>query len=127
MNGSGINRIMLPLSDLQIQWRAADEHLWVGPGGESPTTNGDRESGWQAWTGSDVVNAAYGTINGSRGIAWWMAWGELRGEPVDILLEGTVPARVKTIGKVWAAEWSGLYRNARLHTNQAVVEIAFHA
>ncbi|MFE4459481.1 hypothetical protein ACFROC_19170 [Nocardia tengchongensis] len=124
MGGAGIEQILSPISELAVQWRSADEHLWVVPRTWQRMVGepGDR---WQQWTGSDAVNTACAPITGSPTLTWWAVWGQHDGRPVDVDLAGTVPAHVRMIGKIWVAEWTGARRQAHIRRGDRYTDIEF--
>ncbi len=101
---------LLPLSRIQLQWRAADRCFRIRRPEPASTATGDSEHEplWQRWSArGDLAVGLSGALTTDPQTRWWMVWGEYVGEIVTVTLsEGTTP-QVSLFGGLWISEWHG--------------------
>ncbi|MFI6044718.1 hypothetical protein ACIA8C_24030 [Nocardia sp. NPDC051321] len=106
---------VLPVSGLQVQWRADDEHFRIrSPAyrGGGPRIASDHLP-WRPWSGrNDMAVGTAGPIAGQPAAMWWAVWGEYTGDDVLVTLEDLSHPAVIIFHKLWMAEWRGKEQKA---------------
>ncbi|WP_227981306.1 hypothetical protein [Nocardia spumae] len=109
---TAIHELLLPRSGLRLQWRADTGYLRVEvPAGTRPITG--EGARWQPCVEPDTIFAVAGT-SADTAERWWVVWGMCSDSDVDVVLPDGSRPRVVHLGRVWAAEWTGPPRSARV-------------
>lgn len=126
---TGVTEKALPISGLQVQWRAGDRCFRVRhpDPGHIMTEACEDELLWRQWSGrADMAVGVSGALpEAGPDAGWWVVWGEYIGDAVTVdLPDGTTPP-VATIGGLWISEWSGPEQTAIVTTAQLRTEVRF--
>ena len=123
-----IKETVLPLSGMQLQWRAADRCFRVRHPGqdEAGTEASHDELLWRQWSGrGDMAVGVSGAPTARSGSNWWVVWGEHTGEQVTVTLaDGRSPAML-VLGGLWVCEWDAPEQTVVVSTPHSKTRVRF--
>ncbi|MFF2550567.1 hypothetical protein ACFVUS_06180 [Nocardia sp. NPDC058058] len=118
------DEMVLPVSGLCVEWRAADEHFRIRP--SHTDSEGEAAPPWRTWLGhNDMAVGAAGPIPEEPEEMWWAVWGEYTGADVQVTLDDQSRPHVLVFGNLWIAEWRGPEQEATVVTADRQAEIHF--
>ncbi|WP_405166652.1 hypothetical protein OG203_17075 [Nocardia sp. NBC_01499] len=124
MTATQYEELMLPVSGLQVHWRAGDEHFRI----RSPASDARMSSDqlpWRPWSGHNMAVGTSGPIVGEPAAMWWAVWGEYTGADVQVTLDDRSHPAVIVFHKLWMTEWRGRAQAATVITAGQQADVQF--